>query len=115
MTEEVLAEIEPILRDRLRFANPGASDEEVGDMTRRNMARLEAELGNPIEHFKSPFADAEGRVWLPTSMPGKPFPPIGGFTTTPPPPRFSRPGGGKHTPRGGHFYFALPPDISIPV
>ena len=72
MTGEILAEIEPILRDRLRFANPGASDEEVGSMTRRNMARHEEDLGNPIEHFKSPFADAEGRVWLPTSMPGVP-------------------------------------------
>ena len=36
------------------------------------MAQHEADLGNPIEHFKSPFADAEGRVWLPTSMPGIP-------------------------------------------
>ena len=33
MTEEMLAEIEPILRDRQRFANPGASEEEVGNMT----------------------------------------------------------------------------------
>lgn len=72
LTAEDLDAIEPILRDRLRFANPGASDEEVESMTRRNMAGHEADLGNPIEHFKSPFADAEGRVWLPTSMPGVP-------------------------------------------
>lgn len=72
LTEEDLETIEPILRDRLRFVNPGASDEEVEGMTRRNMAEHEADLGNPIEHFKSPFADAEGRVWLPTSMPGVP-------------------------------------------
>ena len=72
LTPEDLETIEPILRDRLRFANPGASDEEVESMTRRNMAGHEADLGNPIEHFKSPFADAEGRVWLPTSMPGVP-------------------------------------------
>lgn len=72
LTAEDLETIEPILRDRLRFVNPGASDEEVESMTRRNMARHEADLGNPIEHFKSPFADAEGRVWLPTSMPGIP-------------------------------------------
>ena len=72
MTEEYLEGIEPILRDRLRFVNPGASDEEVENMTRRNMARYEADVGNPIWHFRSPFADAEGRVWLPTSMPGGP-------------------------------------------
>ncbi|MDE2796569.1 MAG: hypothetical protein OXL34_17270 [Gemmatimonadota bacterium] len=72
LTEEDLEAIEPILRDRFRFANPGASDEEVESMTKRNMAGHEADLGNPIEHFKSPFADAEGRVWLPTSMPGVP-------------------------------------------
>lgn len=72
LTAEDLEVIEPILRDRLRFVNPGASDEEVESMTRRNMAQHEADLGNPIEHFKSPFADSEGRVWLPTSMPGIP-------------------------------------------
>lgn len=72
LTAEDLETIEPILRDRLRFVNPGASDEEVESMTRQNMARHEADLGNPIEYFKSPFADAEGRVWLPTSMPGIP-------------------------------------------
>ena len=80
MTGEILEEIEPILRDRLRFANPGASDEEVGNMTRRNMARHEADLGKPIEHFKSPFTDAEGRVWLPTSMPGVPGEGVPPFT-----------------------------------
>ena len=72
LTAEDLETIEPILRDRLRFVNPGASDEEVESMTRRNMAQHEADLGNPIEHFKSPYADAEGRIWLPTSMPGIP-------------------------------------------
>ena len=72
LTAEDLEAIEPILRDRLRFVNPGASDEEVESMTRRNMAQHEADLGNSIEYFKSPFADAEGRVWLPTSMPGIP-------------------------------------------
>ena len=36
------------------------------------MAGYEADLGNPISHFQSPFADTEGRIWLPTSMPGGP-------------------------------------------
>ena len=79
LTEEDLEAIEPILRDRLRFANRGASDEEVESNTRRSMARYEA-LGNPVEHFKSPFADAEGRVWLPTSMPGVPGEGISPYT-----------------------------------
>ena len=51
----------------------------------------------------------------PISGPGKPVPPIGGSTTHPTPSPLQPAGGGKHSPRGGHFYFALPPDISIPV
>lgn len=45
----------------------------------------------------------------PISGPGMPVPPIGGSTThaTPAPLRLA--GGGKLSPRGGHFYFALPP------
>lgn len=84
LTEEYLEVIEPILRDRLRFANPGASDEEVESMTSRNMARHEADLGNPIEYFKSPFGDAEGRVWLPTSMPGIPGEGVSPYTVISP-------------------------------
>ena len=80
LTEEDLEAIKPILRDRLRFVNPGASDEEVENMTRDGMARYEADLSNPVEHFKSPFADAEGRVWLPTSMPGVPGEGISPYT-----------------------------------
>ena len=80
LTEEDLEAIEPILRDRIRFANRGASDEEVENMTRDGMARYEADLSNPVEHFKSPFADAEGRVWLPTSMPGVPGEGISPYT-----------------------------------
>ena len=80
LTEEDLEAIEPILRDRIRFVNPGASDEEVENMTRDGMASYEADLSNPVEHFKSPFADAEGRVWLPTSMPGVPGEGISPYT-----------------------------------
>ena len=80
LTEEDLEAIEPILRDRIRFVNPGASEEEVESITRRSMARHEADLSNPVEHFKSPFADAEGRVWLPTSMPGVPGEGISPYT-----------------------------------
>ena len=84
LTQEDLEAIEPILRDRLRFVNPGASDEEVESMIMRNMAGHEANLGNPIEHFKSPFADAEGRVWLPTSMPGVPGEGVSPYTVISP-------------------------------
>ena len=51
----------------------------------------------------------------PISGPGKPVPPIGGSTTRPTPSPLRLAGGGKHSPRAGHFYFAPPPDISIPV
>ena len=72
MTEEYLEGLKPTLRDRLRFANPGMSDERLEEVTMEHMARYEADLGNPISHFSPPFADAEGRVWLPTFIPGGP-------------------------------------------
>ena len=72
MTEEYLEDLEPILRDRLRFANPGMSEERLEEITREGMARYDTRLGNPISHFVSPFADAEGRVWLPRFIPGGP-------------------------------------------
>ena len=50
----------------------------------------------------------------PISGPGKPVPPIGGSIPTPPPPSSGWPGV-ANTTRGGHFYSALPPDISIPA
>ena len=51
----------------------------------------------------------------PISGPGKPSLRSAGPLPTPPPSPLRLAGGGKHSPRGGHFYFALPPDISIPV
>ena len=72
MTEEYLEGLEPILREGNRFANPGMSEERLDEITRMDMARYEADLGNPISHFRSPLADAEGRVWLPVSIPGGP-------------------------------------------
>ena len=72
MTEEYLEGLEPTLRDRLRFANPGMSNERLEELTSETMARYETRLGNPISHFNPPFADAEGRVWLPTFIPGGP-------------------------------------------
>ena len=70
LSEGDLAVIEPILRERLRFANPGVSDAELDEWISEDMADYEADLGSPIAYFRSPFADAEGRVWLPTRLPG---------------------------------------------
>ena len=51
----------------------------------------------------------------PISGPGKPVPPIGGSTTHPTPLHAPAGRGRQTLTQGGHFYFALPPDISIPV
>ena len=40
---------------------------------------------------------------------------LAGSPHHPPPPRSGWPGVENTHPTGGHFYFALPPDISIPV
>ena len=84
MTEEYLEGLKPALRDRLRFANPGMSDERLEEITLESMARYEARLGNPISHFTPPFADAEGRVWLPTYIPGGPREGVPPYTVVPP-------------------------------
>lgn len=72
LNEEHLNGIKLALLARYRYANPGASDEDLDRMTREEMARNEADLGTPLPFFTSPFADAEGRVWLPAHMPGGP-------------------------------------------
>ena len=66
LTEEHVQRYGESLLPRLRFANPDAPIARVEEMVRENVARREADLGKPLALFRSPFGDAEGRVWLPS-------------------------------------------------
>ncbi len=66
LTDEHLRRLGESLLPRLRFANPDAPIATVEEMVRENVARREADLGKPLALFRSPFGDAEGRVWLPS-------------------------------------------------
>ena len=70
LTEELLVGVEAGLLARHQMANPGASDADIERMTADAMAVYMASLGGAKPLFSSPFADAEGRVWLPAYRPG---------------------------------------------
>ena len=70
LVEELLTGFEAGLRASNQRANPGASDAAIERMTASNMAAYHAVLGHPMPLFKTPIADAEGRVWLPAYRPG---------------------------------------------
>lgn len=66
LTEEHLHRYGESLLPRLRFANPDAPIARIEEMIQENVARRQADLGKPLALFRSPFGDAEGRVWLPS-------------------------------------------------
>ena len=70
LTEEWLAPSEAEHRMSVRMHYPDLSDARIAEITRRNMAAYHASIGRPLPLFGSPFADAEGRVWLPSYRPG---------------------------------------------
>ena len=70
LTEEWLAPIEAEHRMQVRMHRPDLSDARIAEITRSDMAAYHAIIGRPLPLFGSPFADAEGRVWLPSYKPG---------------------------------------------
>ena len=70
LTEEWLEPIEAEHRMMLRMHNPEISDDQLAEVAQGNMAVYDASIGRPFPLFGSPFADAEGRVWLPSYRPG---------------------------------------------
>ena len=54
----------------LRQHNPQISDAGLAEVTREQMGTFRAVIGRPMPLFGSPFADAEGRVWLPSYKTG---------------------------------------------
>ena len=70
LTEEWLEPIEAEHLMSVRMHSPGVPDARIAEITRRNMAAYHASIGRPMPLFGSPFADAEGRIWLPSYKPG---------------------------------------------
>ena len=70
LTERLLDPIEAEGRKNLRMHNPELSDARIEEVNRRNMDSYRASMGRPLPIFGSPFADDEGRVWLPSYKPG---------------------------------------------
>ncbi len=70
LTEEWLEPFEAEHRMSVRMQNPSLPDDLIAAIVRRNLAAYEASIGRPLPRFGTPFADAEGRVWLPSYKPG---------------------------------------------
>ncbi len=70
LTEELLEPVEADERMRNRVAYPGLPDSRIAQITQEDMAAYFASIGRPLPLFGPPFADAEGRVWLPSYRPG---------------------------------------------
>lgn len=52
--------------------NYGVSDARLEEIVQRDMSRYRAMIGQPLPLFGSPFADADGNVWLPSYRPAYP-------------------------------------------
>lgn len=70
MTEEWMAPIEVEHLREVRMHSPELPEDRIAQITRGNMAIYRATIGRPMPLFSNPFADAEGRVWLPSCKPG---------------------------------------------
>jgi len=70
LTDEWLAPIEAELLREVRMHSPDLPEARIAQITRSNMAIYGASIGRPMPLFSDPFADAEGRVWLPSYKPG---------------------------------------------
>ena len=70
LTEESLGAIEDANRILFRMRNPNTDPARIEEAIRSHMANFRASVGRPLPFFRSPFADAEGRIWLPSYRPG---------------------------------------------
>ncbi len=71
LTDELLVDVEAynLMIGRMNY---GVSEARLEEMVQEDMARYRAMIGQPIPLFGSPFADADGNVWLPAYRPGYP-------------------------------------------
>ncbi len=70
LTEQLVEHIEADVRMSNRVAYPQWPDSRIEEITQEDMATYHASIGAPMPLFGSPFADAEGSVWLPSYRPG---------------------------------------------
>ena len=71
LTEELLEGGEAYNRMIGRM-NSGASHARLEEIIQEDMSRYRAMIGQPLPLFGSPFADADGNVWLPSYRPAYP-------------------------------------------
>ena len=71
LTEELLEHGEAYNRMIGRM-NYGVSEARLDEIIREDMARYRAMIGQPTPLFGTPFADADGNVWLPSYRPAYP-------------------------------------------
>ena len=65
LTEELLEAVEAYNR-MIGWMNYGVSDARLEEIVQEDMSRYRAMIGQPLPLFGSPFADADGNVWLPS-------------------------------------------------
>ncbi len=66
LTEELLEPVEAYDRTLNRNSYPHLPSSRIEEFTRETMSWYEAGIGQPLPLYGSPFADAEGRIWLPS-------------------------------------------------
>jgi len=71
LTEELLEHGEAYNR-MIGKMNYGMSEARLEEVIQRDMNRYRAMIGQPIPLFGTPFADADGNVWLPSYRPAYP-------------------------------------------
>lgn len=71
LTEELLEPVEAYNR-QIGWMNYGVSESRLEEIIQADMARYRAMIGQPIPLFGTPFADADGNVWLPSYRPAYP-------------------------------------------
>ena len=70
LTDAWLAPIQTELSGEVRMHSPDLSEARIAEVVRSYMAIYRASVGRPMPLFSNPFADALGRVWLPSYKPG---------------------------------------------
>ena len=71
LTDELLESVEAYNR-MIGWRNYGLSEARLEEIVQEDMARYRAMIGQPTPLFGSPFADADGNVWLPSYRPAYP-------------------------------------------
>ena len=66
LTEELLDPVEPYVRLITQVNNHGIPMSRIEELVQRSMSSRYAMIGQPMPLYGSPFADADGNVWLPS-------------------------------------------------